>query len=113
MDIRDDAFRDVRMERNRQVLLALGGDTEAFDRSNSANDWIAYVNAYLGRAARKVYRNDHEQQKFRENMVKAAALCIAAIEAHDKGYFDVEVTDGQGPSTTPCAVAARTNGGCV
>ena len=51
-------------------------------------DWIAYVSAYIGRASRKVLRNDVENQQFRENMVKAAALCVAAIEAYDKGYLE-------------------------
>jgi hypothetical protein len=84
--VRDDVFDGVRKERDRQIDLAHGGDTEQFDKNNSANDWIAYINAYTGRAARKVYRNDREGQQFRENMIKAAALCIAAVEAHDKGY---------------------------
>jgi hypothetical protein len=80
------AIEEVAAERQRQAALAHGGDTEEFDRSNSRNDWIAYVNAYMGRAAEKVLRNEREGQDFRVNMVKAAALCIAAIEAHDKGY---------------------------
>lgn len=80
------ALNDIMHERERQTSLAHGGDTEAFDKSNSRNDWIAYVNAYIGRAADKVFRNERENQAFRENMVKAAALCVAAIEATDKGY---------------------------
>lgn len=80
------ALDDVIAERAKQRVLAHGGDTDAFDKSNSRNDWVAYVNAYTGRAAEKVYRNERECQTFRENMVKAAALCLAAIEAHDKGY---------------------------
>lgn len=77
---------DIRSERARQTALAHGGDTEEFDRSNTQNDWIAYINSYTGRAAQKVFRNEREGQTFRENMVKAAALAVAAIEAHDKGY---------------------------
>ena len=77
---------DIRAERARQTALAHGGDTEEFDRGNSQNDWIAYINSYTGRAAQKVFRNEREGQTFRENMVKAAALAVAAIEAHDKGY---------------------------
>lgn len=77
---------DVKAERRRQIELAHGGDTEEFDKGNSRNDWIAYLNAYSGRAAKKVFRNEREKQGFRENMVKAAAICVAAIEAHDKGY---------------------------
>lgn len=80
------AVTDVLAERERQITLKHGGDTDAFDKVNTRNDWIAYLNAYSGRAANKVFLNEREGLDFRSNMVKAAALCIAAIEAHDKGY---------------------------
>ncbi len=86
-DVRYFVFLDVREERERQFLLSLGGNTEEFDKSNTVNDWIAYIIAYLGRAAQKVERNKREQLDTRENLVKAAALCIAAIESLDKGYM--------------------------
>lgn len=79
-------LEEIKNERQRQKDLAHGGDTDDFDKSNSKNDWIAYVNAYTGRAAEKVFRNEKEGQTFRENMIKAAALIIAAIEAHDNNY---------------------------
>ncbi len=79
-------IEDIQKERARQVSLSHGGDTNEFDKTNSRNDWIAYLNAYSGRAAEKVFRNEQEGQEFRVNMVKTAALCVAAIEAHDKGY---------------------------
>ena len=82
----EDVLDEVLAERKRQQALAHGGDTEEFDRGNSQNDWIAYINAYVGRAAQKVFRNEREDQTFRENMLKAAALAVAAVEAHDKGY---------------------------
>lgn len=82
----EEVLRELLDERIRQLNLGHGGDTEEFDRGNSRNDWIAYVNAYIGRASEKVSRNEREGQQFRENMIKAAALCVAAIEAHDKGY---------------------------
>ena len=77
---------DIVAERKRQISLSHGGDTDEFDKGNSRNDWIAYLNAYSGRAAQKVFRNEKEGQDFRMNMVKVAALAVAAIEAHDKGY---------------------------
>jgi len=77
---------EIVAERGRARNLAFGGDTEAFDRANSANDWVAYICAYAGRAAAKCPRNEREHQGFRENMVKVAALALSAIEAHDKGY---------------------------
>lgn len=82
----EDVLDEVAAERRRQQELAHGGDTEEFDKGNSQNDWIAYINAYTGRAAQKVFRNEREGQTFRENMIKAAALAVAAIEAHDKGF---------------------------
>lgn len=85
-EIRERAADLIMIERERQISLAHGGDTEEFDRGNSQNDWIAYVNAYTGRAAQKVFRNEREGQTFVENMTKAAALCLAAVEAHLKGY---------------------------
>lgn len=80
------AIEDVVAERERQISCAHGGDTDEFDKTNSRNDWIAYVAGYTGRASQKMFRNERENQSFRENMVKAAAVCVAAIEAHDKGY---------------------------
>lgn len=80
-------LEEILAERSRQIEACKhGGDTNEFDKGNSRNDWIAYVNAYIGRAAEKVHRNEREGQQFRENMLKAAALCMAAIEAHDQGW---------------------------
>ena len=57
-----------------------------FDMTNTKNDWVAYVNAYTGRAADKVRRNKREDQNFRANMIKAGGLIIAALEAQEKGW---------------------------
>lgn len=73
-------------ERNIQKTLSLGGNTDEFDKTNSKNDWIAYCNAYLGRAADKVFRNEKENQDFRANMIKVGALVVAALEANENGY---------------------------
>lgn len=74
---------DVLAERNRQRELA---GIEDLDKRNTKNDWVGYITAYSGRAADKVIRNQKEGQDFRTNMVKVAALALAAIDAHDKGY---------------------------
>jgi len=58
---------------------------EDFEKANTKNDYIAYINAYTGRAAEKVLRNEREGQGYRENMVKAAGLAISAIAAFDAG----------------------------
>jgi hypothetical protein len=85
-DIRSTVFDEIEKERNRQIALCHGGDTEAFDKSNTQNDWIAYILAYAGRAAQKVFRNEKEGQTFEANITKVAALCVAALEARKKGY---------------------------
>jgi len=80
------AIVSIISERQRQEELKLGGDTEKFDATNTQNDWIAYINTYLGRATQKVASNEIRGEKFEENMIKAGALCLAALEAHHKGY---------------------------
>jgi len=86
-DLRSKIIDDIVNERKRQENLKHGGDTAEFDKQNSANDWISYIIAYAGRAARKVGRNDREFCLFRENMVKVAALALASIEAYDSKYI--------------------------
>ncbi len=85
---------DIVSERNRQHEIAHGGNTDQFDETNTKNDWIAYICAYVGRAADKVFRNEREGQTFRENIVKVAALCVAALEAHDKVIYYNEKKGG-------------------
>ncbi len=81
-----DVFQDIQNERERQIAKAHGGDTNAFDQGLTRNDWVALIAAYNGRASDKVFRNKHDGQDFRENMIKVASLAVAAIEAHDKGW---------------------------
>ena len=82
----DDILNEIKKERLRQRELSFDGDTgefigqDAFDKLNSQNDWVAYICAYAGRAA-NCLRNDTENQDFRKNMIKVAALVVAAIEA--------------------------------
>lgn len=82
------ALDDVIAERARQRTRMMDGvlPMEEFDKTNNANDWVAYICAYAGRASGRVARNAREGCDFRENMVKVGALALAAIEAHDKGY---------------------------
>ena len=82
----DEIMVEIDEERERQQELKHGGDTDEFDKNNSKNDWVAYISAYSGRAAEKVFRNDRQKEEFRDNMVKVAALAVAAIQAHDKGW---------------------------
>jgi hypothetical protein len=51
-----------------------------FDKKNTANDWVAYIVSYLGRAVTMPWA----PLQFRTMLVKTAALCFAAIEWHDR-----------------------------
>lgn len=81
-----DILKEVQKERLRQIELALGDDTNKFDETNTQSDWVAYIAAYSGRAPSKVFRNGAQNENFRNNMVKVAALAMAAIEAYDNGH---------------------------
>jgi len=84
--LRQQAVEMILHERERQIGLGHGGNTDGFDMQNSQNDWLAYIQAYLGRAANKCARNVKDGQHFAPNLVKAGALILAALEAHAKGY---------------------------
>ena len=77
---------EINEERKRQHRLAHGGDTDKFDEQNTQNDWIAYIATYSGRAAQKIEKNERDGEDFRKNMIKVAALALAAISAYDKGW---------------------------
>ena len=77
---------DLIEELKYQQSKKFGGNTAEFDKTNTQNDWVAYIAAYAGRAAARVARNEREGCEFRANMIKVAALAISAINAYDKGY---------------------------
>lgn len=56
--------------------------TNELDETNTPNDFVAYITAYAGRAAAKCPRNERQGENFRENMIKVAALAVAAIQTH-------------------------------
>lgn len=82
--MRIDVYSEIRSERGRQQQLLGGSYADKWDQSLTRNDWVAFICAYAGRASAKVLRNIREGQTFRENMIKVAALAVAAIEAYDK-----------------------------
>lgn len=69
---RADIFDDIDSERDRQDKL-WGPE---FDAKNTTNDWIAYINVYLGKAV----TNPFDERIFRANILKVAALAAAALE---------------------------------
>jgi len=75
----EDVLNIIRTEVERQAAIGNDGN----DDLNSPNDWVAYITSYAGRAA-DTYRNDRENQGFRENLIKVAALCVSALKSCDK-----------------------------
>jgi hypothetical protein len=55
-----------------------------FDDQNTANDFVAFITHYVASGAYDGRKGVYSSAKFRENLVKAAGLCMAAIEAIDR-----------------------------
>lgn len=79
-------MENILKEFEREYIKGLSALPDGFEDSNTGNDYIAYINAYTGRAALGVFRNEREGQDFRENMVKAGGLVLAAILSYDKTH---------------------------
>lgn len=82
-------IRDVQAEREYQLTRGaegkLPGQTAwdyTFDDKNTPNDWAAFIAIYVGRAVNT--SNTDITAEFRKNMVKVAALALAAVEAVDR-----------------------------
>ena len=71
---------EVFTERKRQQQL-WGNE---FDDKNTANDWAAYISNYINAGAYSGRQNQYTPKRFREHLLKAATLCIAAVEAIDR-----------------------------
>jgi len=84
----EEALEAILDERLRQMALKFsdGSDSLTNDMQNSRNDWVGFIIAYAGRAVNRCHKNQIEGQNFRKNMIKVAALAVAAIEAHDKEW---------------------------
>lgn len=74
-----------------------------FDGKNTPNDWVAYITKYLGQSVTMPFHGE----TFRTQMLKVAALAVAALEQDDyaaRHYDNVlfarhtnDVNEGQGP----------------
>ena len=53
---------------------------EDFDSKNTANDWVAYITAYLGQA----YTIPFNKVQYRKFLIKVATLAVAAVETLDR-----------------------------
>ena len=89
-------------ERDKLILVAIFDEIDVvrmrqagmwgheFDDKNTPNDWVTFVTRYLSRAADDtVTQPSHIEKFYRLNMVKAATVCIAAIEAFDRAQGTV------------------------
>lgn len=76
----DEVLREVGIERTAQKMLF----SMAYDDGHTDNDWIAIMARHVGLAANDGGADDHV--RFRRQMVRVAALAVAAIEAVDRRY---------------------------
>jgi hypothetical protein len=75
------------MERQ-EILSRIGAERErqnkmwgnAFDAKNTVNDWVAYITRYVSEGAYDGSTQKFSEEKFREHLLKAATLCVAALE---------------------------------
>lgn len=80
---------DVAFEREQQDAK-YGG--EGHDDQHTPNDWIVLIARYASNAAAYPACNEdwteEDSARFRKNMVRAAALAVAAVEYIDRKRFD-------------------------
>jgi hypothetical protein len=75
-DARQRIFEEIYVEREYQD----GKWGKEFDDKNTLNDWLTYIGIYGSYAAKM--RISKEEQ--RNNMLKVAALAVAALETFDR-----------------------------
>lgn len=80
--MRDAIIDLIEEERERQDKIG----NSSFDKTNTQADWVSCITAYAGRANESIIRNKNEGQTFKQNMIKVAALALAALESHEKGH---------------------------
>lgn len=84
---RQDLLNKILEERERQFHLP-GSE---FDLQNSPAEWLGIVGHYIHR---EVFRSGRKpnQEEFRDNLIKASAVILAALENMDtmkaKGHFN-------------------------
>lgn len=77
-DRRKRILDQISKERARQDQLP-GSE---FDQKHSRNDWIAIAAMYLTRAANRK-STPTSQDEFKDSLIKAAAVIVAALEHND------------------------------
>ena len=80
MTFREEILMEISEERERQDAL---WGTE-FDDKNTPNDWLAYIVRYVAEGGYYGRLEQYDPQQFRDFLIKAAALCVAAVEAYER-----------------------------
>ncbi len=75
-------FDEIDIERKRQDA----GIGHEFDDKNTPSDWVTFITRQASEAATVIENFD---SNYRTGMVRAAAMCIAAIEAFDRSQGTV------------------------
>jgi hypothetical protein len=52
---------------------------DEFDRKNTLNDWVSYMNTYTGQASKM----DTPKEEQRKQLLKAVTIGVAALERFD------------------------------
>jgi hypothetical protein len=73
---RSDILDMIKAERERQLDLP-GSELDA---NNTPNDWIAIASYYLSQEARRATTVQSRQVEFEKELIKAAAVIVAALE---------------------------------
>lgn len=80
--MRQTYFDAIDKERDRQDKQWGGA---IHDDKHNSHDWVAYITVFLGEAVRS--KNwVFNPRKYKESMIKIAALCVAAAEWTDRNF---------------------------
>jgi len=77
---RHEILDQIRQERERQVTKWGGPDADA--ANNTPADFVLYITHYVTKWF-KGGLPPHNTDEYKQNLIKAATLAVAAIEAHD------------------------------
>ncbi len=83
----NEILEQIQDERERQKTLYFNGvSVIELDKFNKSNDWISFIITRLGKCGTtNPGGSNHDIGNFRTQMIKVAALAVAAIEASDNG----------------------------
>lgn len=77
-------IEDIIYEIESEVIRQLELWGTKFDDKNTANDWAAYIMNYVSKATYSGRKEEYSPEKFKENIKKAAAICVSAIAAVER-----------------------------